>query len=149
MLDITKLFCSVDDFWKSFYLKINKTLIGKPSRGPASNLSMPEIMTIMIMFHQSNFRTFKYFYLYLIHNHIKEFPRLPSYSRFVHIEKSAFVPLFAYLHHNKSDISMVQSLTKSIWGKLFGDRGYISLALFQELLERNIQLIKIFKGSEI
>ncbi|OGN65042.1 MAG: transposase [Chlamydiae bacterium RIFCSPLOWO2_01_FULL_28_7] len=36
---------------------------------------------------------------------------------------------------------MVQSLTQSIWGKLFGDRGYISLALFQELLERNIQLI--------
>ncbi|OGN65043.1 MAG: hypothetical protein A2888_03295 [Chlamydiae bacterium RIFCSPLOWO2_01_FULL_28_7] len=114
MLDITKLFCSVDDFWKSFYLKINKTLIGKPSRGPASNLSMPEIMTIMIMFHQSNFRTFKYFYLYLIHNHIKEFPRLPSYSRFVHIEKSAFVPLFAYLHHNKGNVTGISFIDSTI-----------------------------------
>lgn len=48
---------------------------------------------------------------------------------------------FQLTQGNKSDISMVQSLTQSIWGKLFGDRGYISLALFQELLERNIQLI--------
>ena len=214
MLDITKLFCSVDDFWKSFNSQINKTFIGKPSRGPTCGISMSEIMTIMILFHQSNFRTFKYFYFYLLLNHIKEFPKLPSYSRFVYLQKTAFVPLFAYLHQkkgkvtgisfidstilkvchikrsysnkvfkklaakgktttgwffgfklhlvvnergellsfqltqgNRSDISPVKSLVKNIWGKLFGDRGYISIPLFNELLKQNLQLITKIRNN--
>ena len=42
---------------------------------------------------------------------------------------------------NVSDISPVKSLAEGLWGKLIGDRGYISSSLFQELLEKNIQLI--------
>lgn len=214
MLDITKLFCSVDDFWKSFNSQINCKQIGKTSRGPICSISMSEVMTIMILFHQSNFRTFKHFYFYLILNHIKDFPKLPSYSRFVYLQKTAFIPLFAYLHQskgkvtgisfidstilkvchvkrcysnkvfkkiatkgkstigwffgfklhlavnekgellsfqltqgNRSDISMVKSLTKGLWGKLFGDRGYISIPLFEELLKQNIQLITKIRNN--
>jgi len=215
MLDITKLFCHVDDFWKTFKIQWEKNQISyRSSRGPNSYLSKSEIMTIMILFHRSNFRTFKYFYFYLISNYIKEFPKLPSYPRFVAIQKSAFVPLFAYLHHckgkvtgvsfidstalkvchikrsysnkvfkklaskgksttgwffgfklhlivnehgeiisfqitkgNISDIATVKILTKNLWGKLFGDRGYISSKLFEELLAENIQLITKIKNN--
>jgi len=94
MLDITKLFCSVDDFWKSFKFHWYKKQIGyKPSRGPTCNLSMSEIMTIMILFHQSNYRTFKYFYYFLLENYKKAFPKLPSYSRFVYLLKKGFYAL--------------------------------------------------------
>ena len=63
MNNITELFCSVDDFWKEFKIHWKKQQISyKPSRGPSCSLSMSEIMTILILFQQSNFRTFKHFY---------------------------------------------------------------------------------------
>lgn len=209
MLDITELFCSIDDFWNSFKLHWHKKQIGyKASRGPKSYLSMSEIMTIMVLFHQSNFRTFKHFYFFLLQNYRNEFPKLPSYPRFVAIQKSSFIPLFTYLHHckgkvtgiafidstvikvcnvkrsysnkvfkniakkskstmgwffgfklhliineigeilsfqitqgNVSDINPVKKLAKGLWGKLFGDKGYISSKLFEDLIHQNLQLI--------
>ncbi len=36
MVDVTKLYCSVDDFWKSFQSYwCKKQIIHKPSRGPS------------------------------------------------------------------------------------------------------------------
>ena len=99
MLNLIKLFCSVDDFWKEFKIHWEKNQISfKSSRGPTCKISMSEIMTILILFHQSNFRTFKHFYLFALKFYKKEFPNLPSYSRFVFLQKEAFIPLFAYLH---------------------------------------------------
>ena len=37
--------------------------------------------------------------------------------------------------------TVMNSLTKEIFGKLFADRGYISQKLFEKLLERNITLV--------
>lgn len=42
---------------------------------------------------------------------------------------------------NVDDRKPVPQLTETIWGKLFGDKGYISKSLFEELFERDIQLI--------
>lgn len=40
-------------------------------------------------------------------------------------------------------------MTKGIFGKVFGDRGYISRELFDDLLEKNIQLItRLKKGMK-
>lgn len=66
-MDLTILYCSVDDFWKSFKQEWDKHLIdnGKAKRGPEPKLSIPEMMTIVILFHQSNYLTFKYFYEYV------------------------------------------------------------------------------------
>lgn len=46
---------------------------------------------------------------------------------------------------NVDDRKTVPYLTKYIWGRLFGDKGYISQDLFQELYQRNIKLITPFK----
>jgi hypothetical protein len=215
MKNLTELFCSIDDFWKEFenYWK-NKQLSYKKPRGPSSSISISEIMTLMILFHQSNFRTFKYFYLFALSTYKNAFPGLPSYSRFVSMQKTAFIPFFAYLLSirgkisgisfidstvikvchikrsysnkvfrriakkgkstigwffgfklhlivneigeilsfqitpgNKSDIATVKSLSKGIWGKLFGDKGYISHELFKELLEKNLQLITRLRSN--
>ena len=42
---------------------------------------------------------------------------------------------------NVDDRKPVPHMTRDLWGKLFGDKGYISKALFTELFERGVQLI--------
>src|SRR5258706_15276156 len=108
MDDLVALYCSVDDFWKDFKEEWDKHLLqsGKSKRGPTPELSVPEMMTIFILFHQSNHRTFKHFYKdYVLENLSKEFPSLISYSRFVHLMKYLLIPLFAYLLHNKGQLT--------------------------------------------
>ena len=56
-------------------------------------------MTLLIAFHQSQFRNFKAFYLGFVCLHWrKAFPLLVSYNRFIEYISSAIVPLCAYLH---------------------------------------------------
>ncbi|UVS61131.1 MULTISPECIES: transposase [Nitrosomonas] len=42
---------------------------------------------------------------------------------------------------NVDDRDPVPELTRSLFGKLFGDRGYISRSLFEQLWEQGVQLI--------
>ncbi len=114
-MSLVETFCDVDDFcqlfeprWKSFQLSS-----GLRQRNRAGNLSLSEIMTIMIHFHQSGYRTFKDYY----EKHVREylftdFPKLVSYNRFVRLMSSSFVPLLFYLLSKKGDctgISFVDS----------------------------------------
>jgi len=213
MNNLTELFCSIDDFCQNFKPQWNKKLLGS-SRGPICSLSISEILTILILFHQSNFRTFKHFYYYLNNNFSKEFPKLLSYSRFVRIQKKVFVPLFAYLLNRKgkitgisfidatsiavcknkrisrnkvfkglakrgkttsgwfygfklhlivndlgeilsflltpgnvSDLVPVEELSKGIFGKLYGDKGYISNPLFKKLHKKGLQLFTTLRSN--
>jgi hypothetical protein len=105
---LVELYCSVDDFWKDFSKQWEQHLLtkGRSLRGPKAKMSVPEMMTISILFHQSSYRNFKHFYC----NHVmiylrKEFPTLISYSRFVYLLKSLFIPLFAYLVHNRGAVT--------------------------------------------
>ncbi len=70
------MFCSIDDFWKSFKSKWDSHLIenGQSHRGPDPALTIPEMMTIVVMFHQSHYRNFKHFYLHVETFLWREFP---------------------------------------------------------------------------
>lgn len=162
-------------------------------------------MTILILFHQAHYRTFKAFYIEYVRVHLRnEFPGLVSYTRFVEYMPSVLVPLTVYLRHrcdqaectgisfidsttlavcdnrrihqhqvfagiaargkssmgwfygfklhlvfndagellnlaltpgNVDDRKPVPSLVKRLFGRLFGDKGYLSQALFEQLLE--------------
>lgn len=107
MDDLTTLFCSVDDFWRSFEKEWKTTLIdnARPVTGPSPELSTPEMMTIMILFHQSNYRTFKHFYAFVCQHLRDAFPKLISYNRFVYVQKNLFIPLFAYLLHRRGCVT--------------------------------------------
>ena len=48
---------------------------------------------------------------------------------------------------NVDDRKPVPEMTKNLFGKLFGDRGYISQNLFELLLQQNIQLITTIKKN--
>jgi len=211
-MSLLELFCDVDDFCQAFlHLWEQKQLQdGSRKRLRKTQLSISEIMTIMILFHQSNYRTFKAFYTNYVQIFLKaEFPGLVSYPRFVALMPRAFGPLCAYLKsmygecsgisfvdstplavcHNRrikwhkvfeglaergktsmgwfygfklhlvvndrgellavrftpgnvDDRKPVPQLSQRLYGKLFGDRGYISQALAEQLWhDRKILLI--------
>jgi hypothetical protein len=205
------LFCVVDDFCKVFIPLWNITLIqyGVIKRVREPRLSVSEMMTIVIHFHQSHYRDFKTYYIEYVCEHLgDEFPNLVSYNRFVELMPRVLLPLCCYLHSRKGEctgISFVDStriavcgnkrisrnqvfkgvaklgkstmgwffgfklhlvvndqgellafcltpgntddrkpvpeMTKGLFGKLFGDKGYISQALFEQLFEAGIQLV--------
>ena len=70
-------------------------------------------MTILIAFHQSNYRTFKHFYLKQVCVYWRaEFPHLVSYSRFVQLKQEVLEILTVYLSANLgtcSGVSFVDS----------------------------------------
>ncbi len=57
----------------------------------SSRMSLSEVMTIVIAFHGSGFRTFKEFYTLQVLPHWKKaFPNLVSYNRFVELMLGVF-----------------------------------------------------------
>jgi hypothetical protein len=61
MDSLTELFCDVDDFCQEFQPSWQKQQLtaGEIQRQRERSLSISEIMTILIHFHQSHYRTFK------------------------------------------------------------------------------------------
>lgn len=218
-IDLDQIFCEVDDFYQVF------EQIAQPELLPllevqqvdmrGFSLSPSEIMTLMIAFHLSNYRTFKHFYTQHVQRYWREaFPGLVSYPRFIALQPYLLIPLCAYLNsrkgrvtgiafidstplivcHNRrihshrvfkqlakrgknsvgwfygfklhlivndcgellavkltpangDDREPVPAMTHGIIGKLFGDKGYISQKLFDELFERGLQLITKLKKN--
>lgn len=212
MESLVEIFSDVDDFCQVFQPQWEKKLLesGEKQRQRKGQLCMSEIMTIVIHFHQSNYRTFKAYYTKHVCEHLRaEFPGLVSYERFVALIPGILAPMAAYLHslfgecsgisfvdstplsvcHNKriprhkvfvdlaargktsmgwfygfklhlvtndcgellacyltpgnvDDRVPIPIMAKHLFGKLFGDRGYISQALFDQLMDLfNVQLI--------
>ena len=209
-MSVLELFCDVDDFMLSFapQLKTMQLAAGK-QRERAGQLCASEVMTILIHFHQSHYRTFKAYYTEYVQVHLSsEFPHLVTYPRFVALIPSVLVALLAYLHSrygactgisfidstalqvcdpkrisqhrvfatdarrgktsmgwfygfklhlavndqgevlaccltpgNVDDRKPVPSMVKTLRGKLFGDRGYISAPLTTLLFEQGLHLI--------
>ena len=48
---------------------------------------------------------------------------------------------------NVDDRTYVSEMSSEIFGKIFGDKGYISKKLFEELFERGLQLITTVKKN--
>jgi len=209
-MSLLELFCDVDDFWLGFEprWKASRVAAGK-HRERAGQLCPSEVMTLLIHFHQSHYRTFKAYYTEYVQVHLaKEFPHLVSYPRFVALIPHMIGPLLAYLQTcygactgisfidstslevcdpkrisqhrvfavdarrgkssmgwffgfklhlavndqgellaccltpgNVDDRKPVPSMVKTLRGKLFGDRGYISAPLTTLLFEQGLQLI--------
>jgi len=176
---------------------------------------LSEVMTIIVWFQQSGYRTFKDYYRKEVCLHLRdEFPNLVSYNRFIELMPSALIPLCFYLQtrkgqtagvafidslplavcHNRripshkvfaqvaergkssidwffgfklhlivndqgellafhltpgnvDDRKPVPRMAKELFGKLFGDRGYISKALQEILSAKNLQLITKIKKN--
>lgn len=214
-MDIVALFCDLDDFYQAFAPTWQQHLLPAPGRHRqrTSCLSVSEIMTLVVAFQASDYRTFKHFYRKEVCRHWRsEFPHLLSYQRLLERLPAVLVPLSAYLRtrlgrtrgiafldslplpvcHNRriyshqvfagvaqrgkssmgwfygfklhfvindegdllalrftpgnvDDRTPVPGLAEGLWGKLFGDRGYISQELFEQLWGSGVQLITKLK----
>jgi hypothetical protein len=95
---IISLFCFTDDFCLEFEPEWNKRLIDKRVKIRKSQMSLSEVMTIVINFHNSGYRTFKKYYQIFVMGLLKHlFPNLVSYNRFVELIKTCAFPMFCFL----------------------------------------------------
>ena len=211
-MSLLEIFCDVDDFMIVFdgWLKERALSQAPDRRGCKAKLSMSEVMTIIIWFHQSHYQDFKAFYTQHVQLYLRaEFPKLVSYNRFVELMSGSLMPLCVYMVvccrgqqtgiafidstpiavcHNKrirrhqtfaavarrgkstmgwfygfklhlvvndlgqilafcltpgnvDDREPVPTLAKDLWGRLVGDKGYISQELFDQLFAQDLQLI--------
>ena len=211
MPSLLELFCSIDDFCQVYEPMMHQMLLenGLASRKRASRMSMSEMMTLVVHFHQKQYRNFKIYYTEYVAEYLsEEFPCLLSYNRFIQLMPRILVALCAYqqscygtctglsfvdssalavchnrrikqhrvfdgiaqrghtsvdwffgfkLHlivndcgeilaccvtaGNTDDRKPVPKMMKQIqnlFGKLFGDKGYLSQTLAQELLEQHM-----------
>jgi hypothetical protein len=86
MESFLELFVSVDDFCQIFLPLWERKLIedGSKKHQRAGQVSVIEILTIIIYFHQSHYRTFKAYCTEDVCQHLRaEFPKLVSYQRVV------------------------------------------------------------------
>lgn len=214
---ITDIFCTVDEFCLQFQKFTQPFTLGNlPKKKP--KMSNAEIITVMILFQLSGFRTFKHFYIYYVQKHMKkEFPQTVSYNRFTELMQSNLMALTMFaktcalgnctgisfvdstpvkvcgnkrIKRNKvfKDIANVgkstmgwfygfklhivindkgeilsfcvtqanvddreplknESFLKQIFGKLFGDKGYISEKLTQLLFVDGIELMTNIRNN--
>ena len=86
--DITELYVIVDDFCQQYAKYFNSQIFPRnhqPTRIPCLQIS--EIMTIILLFHQSPAKNFKFFYKSYLTLYQSEFPTLPSYNRFIELQQ--------------------------------------------------------------
>ena len=70
----------------------------KRSHHHNSTMSKAEIMLIMILFHDSNYRCLKHFYQERVCKHLRHlFPKVVSYNRFVELEREVAVSLALFI----------------------------------------------------
>ena len=98
---LIEIFCLVDDFVKA--LPKNSLRLAKQTdkrhRNREGKMSLSEMITIIIMFQISGYRTFKDYYLKHVSIQLrKEFPVLNSYSRFIYNSKETIIPMMLFLH---------------------------------------------------
>jgi hypothetical protein len=135
-LQIIELFCRVDDFTKRFNESCAHEKIEykkRKIRKRESRLSLSEVMTILLLFQQSNYRTFKHFYLKEVKMHLSHlFGKLVCYSRFVQMTSEVFFPMFCFaqehqgategIHFLDSTVLTVCHIKRSSSHKVFKDK---------------------------
>ena len=93
---ITEIYCIVDEFVLEFKKMNDQYAIGNHAKRQTI-MSTTEVMTIIILFHLSDFRHFKSFYINFVQEYlIHEFPNTVSYNRFVELKKQVVVPLVIF-----------------------------------------------------
>jgi transposase len=103
-LQLIAMCCDLDDFCKRFAPISHRHLLqaGQRQRARQTELALSEIMTILVNFHWSHYRTFKHDSTESVQPHLRpSCPTLVSYTRFVELIPRALVPLCGSLHTRK------------------------------------------------
>jgi hypothetical protein len=94
---ITEIFCQVDTFCFHFHNALAPHILGNLPK-KKQKLSVSEVITLMILFHHSGYRTMKGFYKNYVKVHMRHlFPKTVSYNRYVELMASANLPLAMFV----------------------------------------------------
>lgn len=148
---ITEIFCAIDDFCKDFESALNTALISdrQPRRRKAKALCLSEIMTIAVLFHQSGFRFFKYYYSHMIQPFWKSaFPALPSYNRMIELLPQCLTALTCFFHQIKGQCTGI-SLIDSTKLPVCHNRRIARHKVFKGLAERGKSSMGWFYGFKL
>jgi Transposase DDE domain len=99
MTDLIYIFCEIDDFCKDFekYFGTRALSAGDKIRKRDMRMTLAEVMTISIYYHEYGFTTFKDYYEKQVIAHMFHDFKLVSYNRFIELRKMAILPLLAFL----------------------------------------------------
>src|SRR4051812_49867700 len=98
-IDITALYCCLDDFCKVFAdWEAHRLLPSGQTRQRSGKLSRAEMLFIVVLFHLSPYKNFKVFYRYGIGGQYRAcFDELPHYDRVVSLMPPLVVSLIVLL----------------------------------------------------
>jgi hypothetical protein len=89
------IFCDIDDFCKTFEPVYDRGLlhVGQRQRRRQTTLALSEILTLLVYFHWSHYRTFKHYYTEYVLAYLHPyFPQRVGSHRFVELMPRALVP---------------------------------------------------------
>lgn len=150
-MSLLQLFCSIDDFWQVYEPIWQQSLLesGQTHRRRASRMSMSEMMTIVVHFHQKRYRDFKTYYTDYVMKYLNgEFPTLLSYNRFVQLMPRIVVALCAYLQHcygTCTGLSFVDSTALAVCH----NRRIKQHRVFEDIAERGRTSVDWFFGFKL
>jgi transposase len=133
-MELVALFYLIDEFCKEFepQWRAERMRSGLLQRNRSYRLSLSEILTITVHFHQSGYRNFKHYYQdYVCRQLRSDFPGLVSYTRFLELMSETTIPMFAL---------MMSLLAKP------GIANYIDSTKVVVCHNRRIRRNKVFKG---
>ena len=148
---IEDIFCEIDDFCNKFYHNEQKYLLPNldRKRNRYCRMSSSEIMTILILFHLSHYRTFKDFYHECVIRHLKcYFPDLLSYNRFLEL-KSFIIPVLVVYMKHKSGTENVMYYIDSTTLKVCRNQRIHSHKVFNKLAKRGKSSMGWFFGFKL
>jgi transposase len=151
MDSLEELFCHIDDFCQQFEPKWHRLLLGEgvQHRQRQRSLSLSEVMTILVSFHQQHYRNFKAFYCQHVSVYWRSaFPRLVSYNRFVEWMPSALLPLCVYLKHCFGSCTGISFIDSSSL-KVCHNRRIRRHKVFQGLASRGKTSVDWFFGFKL
>ena len=151
MTSLEELFCHIDDFCQAFEPQWQAKLLGHglKQRKRARSLSLSEIMTILVSFHQQSYRNFKHFYQkHVCRYWASAFPQLPSYQRFVDWIPSTLIPLCVHLKHGFGDCSGISFIDATAL-KVCHNRRINQHRVFDELAARGKTSVGWFYGFKV
>jgi hypothetical protein len=120
--DITELYVFIDDFCAIAKEKLAKYMIEETNNTRSTRIgrmSISEIITIILLYHQSPCKNFKYFYLFYLPLYKDEFPGLISYNRFIELKTRSIhylIMLLSWLMElsKKTGINYVDSTSVNV-----------------------------------
>jgi Transposase DDE domain len=108
-LDLTQIFSDVDDFcqmWEKSWATVPQLASANNCQSPKSKMTQSEVITIVIAFECSGYRTFKDFYtLQVQHGWGKAFPNLVSYNRFVELMPWSLMLMCCFLNTRRGEMT--------------------------------------------